>query len=183
MIQAMRKILAPCFTPSQIRHLIPAFWEKCQELNWRMREVITNSGETEVEMNVMDWTDRVTFDMIGITSFGADFHGLRDPQQGFYAVYNRNYPQDGFSDPWDVLYNYVLPAFVSHRWLYMLPVKAYQDMLRDRQIIRDQCQSFIDAELARKDFADSMGNHKSASPDPQEMSPADACRSPIGPRA
>lgn len=161
MNQAMRKVVAPCFTPAQMRHLVPAFWEKSKELNWRVREVIDGSGQTEMELNVMEWTERVTFDMIGSTSFGTEFQALRDPDQGFFVVYNRNYPQDGFSDPWDVLYNYVLPIFISHRWLYKLPIEAYRNMLKDRQVIREKCQSLIDQELARKDFEDSMGNHKS----------------------
>ena len=126
-----------------------------------MRDVIDNSGQTEVEMNIMEWTERVTFDMIGATSFGTEFKSLENFDGGFYAVYNRNYPPDGFTNPWDILYNYVLPIFISHDWLYKLPIKAYQDMLNDRQIIRDHCQTLIDQEMARKDFEDNMGNHKS----------------------
>jgi cytochrome P450 len=159
----MRKVVAPCFTPSQMRYLVPAFWEKAKELNWRVRQIIDKSGEKEATINMMAWLDRVTFDMIGATAFGAEFEGLRDPDQGFFAIFNRNYPQDGFTNPLDAFYNYVLPIFVPHSILNRLPISAYQNAIKDMKLIKQYCQSFIQKELEKKDFEDVHGNHKSMS--------------------
>jgi hypothetical protein len=94
---------------------------------------------------MLDWTNRVTFDMIGKTAYGADFGGLENPNAGFYRLFNRNYPLEGFTDPLDAFCIYVLPIFVPHSLLDKLPIPAFQAQQRDRVSMTDEYKRLIRA--------------------------------------
>ncbi|RDW80276.1 hypothetical protein BP6252_04914 [Coleophoma cylindrospora] len=142
----LRKRVAPAFTPAQIRHFIPDFWNKCTIMNQMITDIIKSDKDDSKDtttINMLDWTNRVTFDMIGKTAFGAEFEGLPNPDKGFYDVFNRNYPPDGFTHPLDAICMNVLPIFVPHGILNYLPLPRYQAQLRDREVIRSRCIELI----------------------------------------
>lgn len=156
----LRKLLAPAFTPSQIRHFTPLFWDKSKELTSHIRNQILTSGRQELEINMLNWTDRVTLDMIGLSAFGTDFEGLRDPEQGLYSLYDKLYPMDGFSEPLDVLCVYVLPMFLAPAIVQRLPLKPIKDQRQNSQLLRDFCLSLIKKQQNVKDLELEEGNHK-----------------------
>jgi hypothetical protein len=114
-------------------------------MNRRIAAEIVSSGSKTTELNMLDWTNRVTFDMIGKTAYGADFGGLEDPNTGFYRLFNRNYPLEGFTDPLDAFCIYILPIFVPHGILDRLPIPAFQAQQRDRVSMTDEYKRLIRA--------------------------------------
>ena len=139
----MRKAIAPAFTPVQVRRLTPIFWECAHDMSAQVLNTIQRSGHRQLDFNMTRWADRVTFDMIGKSAFGVDFGAIRDPTQGLYTRYNRIYPVEGFPDFVDSLCMYVLPIFVPHDLLNLLPLKRYQEQMEDRKYLEDYYTSII----------------------------------------
>jgi hypothetical protein len=115
------------------------------DMNRRIEAAIISSGSETTELNMLDWTNRVTFDMIGKTAYGADFGGLEDPNAGFYRLFNRNYPLEGFTDQFEAFCIYVLPIFVPHSILDRLPIPAFQAQQRDRVLMTNEYKRLIRA--------------------------------------
>lgn len=112
-------------------------------MNHRIEAAIVSSGSKKTELNMLDWSNRATFDMIGTTAYGADFGGLEDPTTGFYDLFNRNYPVEGFTEPFESFCIYVLPIFVPHRILDKLPIPAFQAQQRDRRAMESEYKRLI----------------------------------------
>lgn len=88
-----RKIMNPCFGPSQIRELTPIFYDKA----FQLREIWL--GESEAcgpdgkDIDILIWLTRTTLDIIGLAGFDYDFDTLTNGEkdelvQAFMALFN-----------------------------------------------------------------------------------------------
>ncbi|KAK0442285.1 cytochrome P450 [Desarmillaria tabescens] len=68
-----RKILNPAFSPAQLRNSQLVFRQCSDKLVDALKGSLTETNET---VNIMDWTSKVTLDIIGLTAFRYDFGSL-----------------------------------------------------------------------------------------------------------
>ncbi|KAK7718220.1 hypothetical protein SLS57_006096 [Botryosphaeria dothidea] len=154
----MKKALGPAFTPSQQRHLVPDMWKHVQKFRQKLIQIIDDKPDKIAELNMLDWTNYCTFDILGATAWGADFKGLEDPSV-WYNLFDRNFPIEGHKG-WDAFYVYVLPIFVDHHLLNQLPIKRYQEQLKDRKLMNEGYLRFIEQRKSMDMSIDKEGNHK-----------------------
>ncbi|KAK0207524.1 cytochrome P450 [Armillaria fumosa] len=74
--QRQRKILGPSFVTSQLRLFLKVFQACALKLTEKTNAYV---GEGK-EINMLQWANRVTLDIIGITSFRYEFNALDDGQ-------------------------------------------------------------------------------------------------------
>ncbi|KAH8810771.1 cytochrome P450 [Xylogone sp. PMI_703] len=153
----LKKIVSPAFTPSQQRFLVPSLWNVALHLNDKFRDIVEASSNSIAEINVLDWTNRVTFDMIFSTAWGADPNSLDNPES-FYRVFDRNFPAEGFQGL-DAILCYVLPIFLDWSILNRLPFKRYRSQLEDRKEIQKYFNTIISQRRAEGLKAED-GNYK-----------------------
>ncbi|KAG8743143.1 hypothetical protein FRC10_000360 [Ceratobasidium sp. 414] len=79
-----RRIMNPSFGALQIRHLVPIFWEKSNQLRDIWLETINSSPEG-VEIDVLSWLGRATLDVIGTAGFGYEFNSLQNGDENELA--------------------------------------------------------------------------------------------------
>ncbi|KAL1621656.1 hypothetical protein SLS56_009126 [Neofusicoccum ribis] len=154
----MKKALGPAFTPSQQRHLVPDMWKQAQRFREKLIHAINETPNGVAELNMSNWTNYCTFDILGATAWGADFKALDDPS-AWFELFDRNFPIEGFKG-WDAFYVYVLPIFVDHGLLNKLPIKRYQSQLTDRRLMNEGYLRYIEQRRSKDMSTDSQGNHK-----------------------
>ncbi|KIO26753.1 hypothetical protein M407DRAFT_74089 [Tulasnella calospora MUT 4182] len=88
-----RKIMNPCFGPSQVRELMPVFYDKAFELReiW-LGQIETSESEGE-DIDILVWLTRTTLDVIGLAGFDYDFKTLSIGEkdeliQAFMGLFN-----------------------------------------------------------------------------------------------
>ncbi|KAK0214208.1 cytochrome P450 [Armillaria fumosa] len=82
--QRQRKILGPTFAPSQLRLFLKVF----QACALKLIEKTNGSIGEGKEINVLQWTNKVTLDIIGITVFRVDFNSINDEQTELVGALN-----------------------------------------------------------------------------------------------
>lgn len=92
--QFLKKLAGPSFTPSQQRALVPTMWTVALKLNEKIKALVGSGADAKADINMFEWTNRVTFDMIFTTAWGkgtlaSTFNSLENTG-GFYAVHDRN---------------------------------------------------------------------------------------------
>ncbi|KAG9050203.1 hypothetical protein FS837_007101 [Tulasnella sp. UAMH 9824] len=88
-----RKIMNPCFGPSQVRELVPIFYEKAFELRDIWLGQIEASGSEREEIDILVWLTRTTLDIIGLAGFDYEFKTLSIGEkdeliQAFIGLFN-----------------------------------------------------------------------------------------------
>jgi cytochrome P450 len=102
--KAQRRALFPSFSSQSAKSWIPHFARKAEELceQWKMlmhKEYATSEHKpTSVVIDVVHWTSRASFDVMGLTTFDHDFHAVQDDSGEVYAAYRRifNIIEKGF---------------------------------------------------------------------------------------
>lgn len=141
-----RKVLAPAFSPSSIRALMPVFWEKALLMCNYWEEEIQDSGapvtggkhkgSKSKPIEVQNWMNRCTLDIIGKAMFGTDIDSLRQPENPLRQAYRLVFSFDMTSR---ILH--VVNAFIpSSRYL---PSKMNRDIEKSRDIILDKATEII----------------------------------------
>lgn len=133
-------------------------WKHVQKFRQKLIQIIDDKPDKIAELNMLDWTNYCTFDILGATAWGADFKGLEDPSV-WYNLFDRNFPIEGHKG-WDAFYVYVLPIFVDHHLLNQLPIKRYQEQLKDRKLMNEGYLRFIEQRKSMDMSIDKEGNHK-----------------------
>ncbi|KAL1613983.1 hypothetical protein SLS54_010131 [Diplodia seriata] len=154
----MKKALGPAFTPSQQRRLVPDMWKQVQRFRQKLLSIVDDTPDKVAELNMLDWTNYCTFDILGATQWGADFKGIEDPSH-FYDLFDRNFPIEGHKG-WDAFCVYVLPLFVNHTLLNKLPIKKYQEQLKDRKLMNERYRQFMEERKHKDMSTDGEGTHK-----------------------
>ncbi|KAI9170808.1 Cytochrome P450 monooxygenase [Paramyrothecium foliicola] len=82
-----RKALAPGFSIQSIRTLTPVFWEKALLMCQCWREDMRKSNITTTSIEVLEWLNRATLDIIGKAGFGYDIDSLQQPETPIREAY------------------------------------------------------------------------------------------------
>ncbi|KAK0470689.1 cytochrome P450 [Armillaria novae-zelandiae] len=85
--QRQRKILGPAFATSQLRLFLNVFQGCAMKLIEKTSEYV---GEGQ-DIDVLQWTNKVALDIIGITAFRYEFNALEDGQTELMAALNNVY--------------------------------------------------------------------------------------------
>ncbi|PBK83833.1 cytochrome P450 [Armillaria gallica] len=80
--QGQRKILGPAFSTSQLRLFLHVFQASALKLIEKTNEYVREGKE----VNVLQWTSKLSLDIIGITSFRYKFDSINDGQTELMAA-------------------------------------------------------------------------------------------------
>ncbi|KAL9102077.1 MAG: hypothetical protein Q9163_002726 [Psora crenata] len=131
-----RKALSPGFSIQSIKALTPVFWRKALllsklwERDMRIEQVSTKSIE------VLEWLNRTTLDIIGEAGFGTDIDSLEHPETPIREAYRLVFTYDISSR---VLHG--LAAFIP--MTKYLPTKMNRDVLQSRNIILSKATDIV----------------------------------------
>ena len=138
-----RKALSPAFSISSIKTLSPIFWRKALLLSdlWRaeLRKVTSQTSSIEV----LDWFDRTTLDIIGDAGFGHNFDSLNHPETPIRKAYQRYFQFDN----WDRLFHGLQSQTTLAKYL---PMKAKHEILAARRTLIGVASDIIRDKQAKK---------------------------------
>jgi cytochrome P450 len=131
-----RKALAPGFSISSIRALAPIFWQKALLLSKLWKDEMLKAGMTTKSIEVLEWLNRTTLDIIGEAGFGTDINSLENPETPLREAYRLVFAFDLGSR---VLHG--LQAFIPST--KYIPAKMNRDMEAARNIILNRATEII----------------------------------------
>ena len=133
-----RRLLQSAFNYRQIQDLYPTFWEKTTELVTCMGDEIGKKGSDGV-VDIQDWMQRATMDVIGTAGFGFEFRAVSDPESELVRNYRRMFE----SEPSPVA-DLLLRTLPVMSLLKMMPVQRIKDIEASTGAIRTQLKIIID---------------------------------------
>lgn len=150
---AQRKALAPSFSTSSIKTLSPTFWGKGLLLSRMWRQELQQKGRNMQSIEIVDWMNRTTLDIIGEAGFGSNIDSLRNSEAPFRRAYRL-----AFNTDFNILQG--LRSFFA--FLKYLPLQVNRNVQISRQMIRSEANQVIetkrgmDPEHAGKDIISSI---------------------------
>ncbi|KAK8072121.1 hypothetical protein PG996_005469 [Apiospora saccharicola] len=135
-----RKSLAPGFSIQSIRALTPVFWEKSLLLAKCWRDEMTAEGVTSKSIEVLEWLNRTTLDMIGKAGFGYEINSLEYPETPIREAYRLVFAFDIASRVMHGLQAFI-PASKA------IPSKMNHDVQTSRNIILDKATEIVTEKL------------------------------------
>lgn len=131
-----RKALAPGFSIGSIRALAPVFWKKALLISKLWRDEMVESQVTTKSIEVLEWLNRTTLDIIGEAGFGTDINSLENPETPIREAYRLVFAFDIGSR---ILHG--MQAFMPST--KYIPAKMNRDMEAARNIILDKATDII----------------------------------------
>lgn len=135
-----RKALTYGFSTQSIYELMAAFWEKSLLLGDILRQQMEDAGETTKSIEVLEWANRCTLDIIGRAGFGIEIDCLRDQHAPIRVAYQKVFNFGFFSR---ALHG--LQAFFP--WSKHLKSQMNRDMEDAQKIILDKATEVITARI------------------------------------
>ena len=134
--RTQRKALAPGFSIQSIKALTPVFWRKSLLLSklWERDMLLEKTRSKTIE--ILEWLNRTTLDIIGEAGFGTDLNSLENPETPIREAYRLVFAFDISSR---VLHG--LAAFIP--LTKYLPAKMNRDMLQSRNIIISKANDIV----------------------------------------
>ena len=131
-----RKALAPGFSTQSIKALTPIFWRKSLLLSklWE-RDMLVEKAHTK-KIEILEWLNRTTLDIIGEAGFGTDLDSLEHPETPIREAYRLVFAFDITSR---LLHG--LAAFIPQT--KYLPAKMNRDVLQSRNIIISKANDIV----------------------------------------
>ena len=131
-----RKALAPGFSTQSIKALTPIFWRKSLLLSklWE-RDMLAEKTHTK-KIEILEWLNRTTLDIIGEAGFGTDLDSLEHPETPIREAYRLVFAFDITSR---LLHG--LAAFIPQT--KYLPAKMNRDVLQSRNIIISKANDIV----------------------------------------
>ena len=131
-----RKALSPGFSTQSIKALAPVFWRKTLLLSKLWEQDMLDEMTRVKTIEILEWLNRTTLDIIGEAGFGTDLDSLEHPETPIREAYRRVFSFDISSR---VLLG--LAAFIP-RAKY-IPAKVNRDMLQSRNVIIDKANEIV----------------------------------------
>lgn len=131
-----RKALAPGFSIGSIRALSPVFWQKALLLSKLWNDEMVAARVTTKSIEVLEWLNRTTLDIIGEAGFGTDINSLEHPETPIREAYRLVFAFDIGSR---ILHG--MQAFMPST--KYIPAKMNRDMEAARNIILDKATEII----------------------------------------
>jgi len=141
-----RKALSPGFSTNAVRAFMPIFWEKSLEMVNLQRAEFLETGKSEMPMEVLDWFNRCTLDIIGAAGFKYNIGSLKN---SFLPI--RNAYRSVFKfDSWSRNMHGIQAFFPQSQ---NIPCTMNDDIQEARRIIQDNADTIIREKLhiAEKD--------------------------------
>ncbi|KAL2260691.1 hypothetical protein VTK26DRAFT_5240 [Humicola hyalothermophila] len=144
--QIQRKALAPAFSVQAIKAITPAFWNKALFLGSLWHKEVRQKGENTIKIEILEWINRCTLDIIGEAGFGYEI-GCLDNQdlpirQAYRLVFNFDLLSRVFHG---------LQAFFP--FTRYIPTQANRDMETARGIIIEKATSIMMERLHGEDLS------------------------------
>lgn len=147
-----RKQMNPSFSYTNLKSMVPIFWEKTQELveAWKTLRATSN------ELEVLQGLSSATLDIIGSAGFGYEFNSiasLNDPSI-------RNALAEAYSDMFDTrkfsralgVTTYYLP------WARHLPFKRHVELNHDISLVKSESDRIVSEKSAKLASGQELGN-------------------------
>ena len=137
-----RKALAPGFSVQSIRALYPVFWQKSLLMAELWQKGMINENVKSKPIEVLDWLNRTTLDIIGEAGFGSDFDSL-------------NYPERPLRQAYRLLFNFSPQARFFHglqsytTLAKYFPAPLNFDIVTAGRVIRGQANEIIRSKLSK----------------------------------
>ncbi|AEO54044.1 hypothetical protein MYCTH_2296119 [Thermothelomyces thermophilus ATCC 42464] len=135
-----RKTLTPGFSISAIRTFTPVFWEKALLMADLQRRQLDVTGKSSAPLEVLEWLNRCTLDIIGMAGFGYDIDSLREAALPLRHAYR-------------LVFNFDLASRILHGAQAFfpstkhIPAQMNRDMETARGIIMDEATRIIKDKL------------------------------------
>lgn len=139
-----RKALLPAFSIQALRALLPVFWEKGIMLGDLWRREMEEIGEPAMTIEILEWLNRCTLDIIGKAGFGYDIDCLHNPDLPIRHAYR-------------LVFNFDLASRALHGlqaffpWSKYIPAQMNRDMSTARAIILNKATEIITRKLGDAD--------------------------------
>jgi cytochrome P450 len=127
-----RRSMNPAFAPRNIKALYPLFWDKTREM---VERIAADKLET---VEVVEWSSRITLDLIGVAGLGRDFGAIQDAKNDMVKTYNIVFQPSAQARMLHLIESLV-PAWV----LTALPIKLNSDISQAARSIRETCREVI----------------------------------------
>ena len=88
-----RKALAPAFSTSAVKELLPVFWEKSLKLTNLLDGKLPTTGDA-ASIEVLELVNCVTLDVICLAALGKDIDSLGNPEHELRRAYRSLFPFD-----------------------------------------------------------------------------------------
>ncbi|KAJ2893698.1 hypothetical protein MKZ38_008322 [Zalerion maritima] len=141
--KAQRKLLQPCFSPPNLKKLLPVFREKAAELGDYADKLLGKDEKKVLEMYSLH--TRATLVVIGLTALGMDLGSL-EHETRFQEIYDQVFSPPGIGQ----LITFI-NSWVPLRWM---PIKANRDFISAMDELKDMLRQAIRRRKAE------VANHK-----------------------
>ena len=142
-----RKVLAPGFSTQSIKALYPIFWRKALLLSRIWQQRLREDNVDHMSIEVLEYLNRTTLDIIGEAGFGTDIDSLRRPDAPLRVAYQ-------------AMFNFNLASRIYHglhtctMWVKYLPFKANYDIVKSGKVIRDTASEIVQRKMLEVDPKD-----------------------------
>ena len=150
----MRSLIAPAFSSDNVRAMHTDVYYVSSALQSRIANEIHASGESSLQLDILDYTARATLDIIGRVAFGHDFNAVGDAPDAIKIINSMRNQNDMGCEHSAFTSLLVLRLFP---WITSLPLKAIQaqgvvaDMIR--KLAKDiVANSRVDNKTSDKDL-------------------------------
>lgn len=132
-----RKALAPAFSISSIRSLLPVFWAKSLHLADLLDSELETTNKTSKCFEFLEWLNRTTLDIIGRAGLGTDIDSLDHPDTALRGAYQRCFDFD--------LQARILNGLAAFTPLVrLLPSRVNREWEKSRSVILGHASEIID---------------------------------------
>ncbi|KAL2126647.1 hypothetical protein VTI74DRAFT_479 [Chaetomium olivicolor] len=137
---SQRKTLHPGFSISAIRTFTPIFWEKALLMANLLRSDMDEAGKKEQPVEILEWLNRCTLDIIGKAGFGFEMSSLENASAAIREAYR-------------LVFNFDLASRALHGLQAFFPMSKYlpakmnRDMESARGIIVEKANTIIKERL------------------------------------
>ncbi|KAG8952969.1 hypothetical protein FRC04_003421 [Tulasnella sp. 424] len=137
-----RRIIQPAFSPAQIKQMTPTFVAKTQELKsiWMSQ---CSGGPTTI--NVLQWLDHLTLDIIGETALGYSFDSLHGSSNELAKAFDDLLGETAMADPMHFIAGIFPPAA-------KLPLKRNRATANAMAILQKVGQELVDAKRKEQEI-------------------------------
>ena len=131
-----RKVLTPGFSVSAVRALAPFFWEKGLRMTHLQLKEMQREGKSYTTVEVLEWLNRCTLDIIGSAGFG-------------YVLDSMTYPDMPIRHAYRLVFNFDWASSALHGIQAFFPQSKYipaqmnRDMELARKIILEQSTKIL----------------------------------------
>ncbi|KDQ51422.1 hypothetical protein JAAARDRAFT_41090 [Jaapia argillacea MUCL 33604] len=152
-----RKVMTPAFGIKETKALLPIFRGCVERLSVKWKELVTETSDQSIVLNVPKWLSRATLDVIGEAAFDYNFGALEKTESELGRAYE-NLMSDAFAAPTPLRIfiqgtMHLLPCRLIRYLLDNIPVSALGRLRSSRGVIDKVAKELVD----RKKVEMSMG--------------------------